>query len=293
MNSFRTVAVIPNLTKSGAYQTSLKAVKILESLDIQILMECSLNRQYQNERIRFFSDITEMLKACDMVLTIGGDGTIIHAARKASLLGKPLLGINTGRLGFVAELEPDELSMLERLANGHYTIEKRMMLKIIHQDRHGKNEFYAMNDAVISRGSLSRLIDIDVSLAADRGYICHYRADGLIISTPTGSSAYSLAAGGPVVEPTMKCIVMTPVCSHSLFARPVVFSHHSELAVSAACDDNTEVFLTLDGAKTITIHRDDMIYITSANIETEFIKLKDKTFYRVLNDKFTEKGRQV
>ena len=280
---------MPNLTKKGAYETSVRAVKILSELDMQILMECSLSRLYTDENIIFFGSEYTMLKSCDMVLTIGGDGTIIHAARKSAPLDKPLLGINTGRLGFVAELEPNELDMLQRIAEGNYSVEKRMMLKVTCKN----NEFYAMNDAVISRGSLSRLIDIDVSLAEDRGYICSYRADGLIVSTPTGSSAYSLAAGGPVVEPTMKCIVMTPVCSHSLFARPVVFSHKSQLAVSASCDDNTQVYLTLDGAKTLTIARSDMIYITSSKIETKLIKLKDKSFYKVLNDKFTEKGRQL
>ena len=280
---------MPNLTKKGAYETSVRAVKILSELDMQILMECSLSRLYKDENIIFFGSEYTMLKSCDMVLTIGGDGTIIHAARKSAPLDKPLLGINTGRLGFVAELEPNELDMLQRIAEGNYSVEKRMMLKVTCKN----NDFYAMNDAVISRGSLSRLIDIDVSLAEDRGYICSYRADGLIVSTPTGSSAYSLAAGGPVVEPTMKCIVMTPVCSHSLFARPVVFSHKSQLAVSASCDDNTQVYLTLDGAKTLTIARSDMIYITSSKIETKLIKLKHKSFYKVLNDKFTEKGRQL
>ena len=289
MSKIKSIAVMPNLTKKGAYETSVRAVKILSELDMQILMECSLSRLYKDENIIFFGSEYTMLKSCDMVLTIGGDGTIIHAARKSAPLDKPLLGINTGRLGFVAELEPNELDMLQRIAEGNYSVEKRMMLKVTFKN----NEFYAMNDAVISRGSLSRLIDIDVSLAEDRGYICSYRADGLIVSTPTGSSAYSLAAGGPVVEPTMKCIVMTPVCSHSLFARPVVFSHKSQLAVSASCDDNTQVYLTLDGAKTLTIARSDMIYITSSKIETKLIKLKDKSFYKVLNDKFTEKGRQL
>ena len=289
MSKIKSIAVMPNLTKKGAYETSVRAVKILSELDMQILMECSLSRLYKDENIIFFGSEYTMLKSCDMVLTIGGDGTIIHAARKSAPLDKPLLGINTGRLGFVAELEPNELDMLQRIAEGNYSVEKRMMLKVTCKN----NEFYAMNDAVISRGSLSRLIDIDVSLAEDRGYICSYRADGLIVSTPTGSSAYSLAAGGPVVEPTMKCIVMTPVCSHSLFARPVVFSHKSQLAVSASCDDNTQVYLTLDGAKTLTIARSDIIYITSSKIETKLIKLKDKSFYKVLNDKFTEKGRQL
>ena len=187
---------MPNLTKKGAYETSVRAVKILSELDMQILMECSLSRLYKDENIIFFGSEYTMLKSCDMVLTIGGDGTIIHAARKSAPLDKPLLGINTGRLGFVAELEPNELDMLQRIAEGNYSVEKRMMLKVTCKN----NDFYAMNDAVISRGSLSRLIDIDVSLAEDRGYICSYRADGLIVSTPTGSSAYSLAAGGPVVD---------------------------------------------------------------------------------------------
>ena len=289
MNGIRSIFLIPNLTKKRAYETSVEVIRKLLKLGIQVLMDCSLKRQYESENEIFWGDTDNILRSCDMVLTIGGDGTIIHAARKAALLDKPILGINTGRLGFVAELEPNELDMLSRLADGDYSIEKRMMLKVTHRDK----EFYAMNDAVISRGSLSRLIDIDISLAEDKGYICHYRADGLIVSTPTGSSAYSLAAGGPVVEPTMKCIVMTPVCSHSLFARPVVFSHNSQLALSAACDDNTKVYLTLDGVKTMIIDRNDVIYVTSSQIETKLIKLKDKTFYKVLNDKFTEKGRQV
>ena len=288
MSRIKSIAVMPNLTKKDAYETSLHAIEILSDTGMQILMECSLSRLYQNDNIVFFGSEFTMLKSCDMVLTIGGDGTIIHAAREAAPLDKPLLGINTGRLGFVAELEPNELDMLRRIAEGNYTIEKRMMLKVTHKNR----EYYAMNDAVISRGSLSRLIDIDVSLAEEKGHICSYRADGLIVSTPTGSSAYSLAAGGPVVEPAMKCIVMTPVCSHSLFARPVIFSHKSRLAVSASCDDNTQVYLSLDGAKTLTIARSDVIYMTSSKIETKFIKLKDKTFYKVLSDKFTEKGRQ-
>ncbi len=292
MNGMKKIAVVPNLTKKGAYQTSLEVIRRLICLNITVLMPSELQEQYKSTEIHFFDTQEALFDACDMVLTIGGDGTIIHAALYAAPRSKPLLGINMGRLGFVAELEPDELDMLSRLSDGSFTIEKRMMLQIIHRSSQGEASYYAMNDAVISRGSLSRLIDMDVSLAAEKSYICHYRADGLIFSTPTGSSAYSLAAGGPVVEPTMKCLLMTPVCSHSLFARPVVFSHYSQLSVSASCDDDTEVFLTVDGIKTVTLAHDDTLLIAEAPIDTEFIKLKDKSFYRVLNDKFTEKGRQ-
>ncbi len=293
MNSIKKVAVIPNLTKKCAYETSLDVIKRLHSLDMSVYMIKELQNSFSGREITFCEDTDDLCRRADMVLTIGGDGTIIHAARHASFFNKPLLGINTGTLGFAAELEKDELDMLSRLRDGSYTVEKRMMLSITHTGENGTKEFRAMNDAVISRGSLSRLIDIDVSLAAERGYICSYRADGLIVSTPTGSSAYSLAAGGPVVEPTMKCILMTPVCSHSLFARPVVFSHYSRLAVTASCDDDTEVFLTIDGAVTVTVRRSDTIIISEAETETEFIKLKDRTFYKVLNDKFTEKGRDI
>ncbi len=287
MHNIHKIALMPNLTRKGAYAASLSTIGILHECGISVCLSETMREKYRNLDVSFYPDTNSLISASDMVLTIGGDGTIIHAARHASPLGKPLLGINMGRLGFVAGLEADELHMLRKLTQGDYTTEKRMMLRIVHSSENGSNEYFSINDAVISRGSLSRLIDIDVSL--DQDYICHYRSDGLIVSTPTGSSAYSLAAGGPVVEPTMKCIVMTPICPHSLFGRSVIFSHHSELVVTASCDDDTQVYLTIDGAKTVIIKRDDTVCVTSSELGAEFIVLKDKSFYRVLHDKFAEK----
>ena len=287
MRNIEKIALIPNLTKKGAYAFSLSTIGILHRCGIKINMPRKVMEKYKDLNVSFYDDTDSLIENSDMVLTIGGDGTIIHAARHASPLKKPLLGINMGRLGFVAGLEPDELNMLCRLKSGDYSTENRMMLKIVHRTSNERTEYYSINDAVISRGSLSRLIDIDVSLDTD--YICHYRSDGLILSTPTGSSAYSLAAGGPVVEPTMKCIVMTPICPHSLFGRSVIFSHHSELVVNASCDDDTQVFLTIDGAKTVIVNKEDRITVTSSELGAEFIVLKEKSFYRVLNDKFAEK----
>lgn len=288
MKAVKNIALIPNLTKKGSYGCSLEAMDILRRNNMNVYMRSELRDKYKDINVVFFDSTDELIRSADMVLTIGGDGTIMHAARHASPLHKPLLGINMGRLGFVAGLEPDELDMLIKLGTGDYTIEKRMMLTVIHESKNGTRDFFSINDAVISRGSLSRLIDIDVTL--DKDYMCHYRSDGLIVSTPTGSSAYSLAAGGPVVEPTMKCIVMTPICPHSLFARSVIFSHHSELVINASCDDNTEVFLTIDGARTVILKKCDRVIVTSSELEAEFINLKDRSFYRVLNDKFAEKG---
>lgn len=285
MKSIGSVALIPNLTKKGAYNTSLKTMGILKNLGIDIYMTEKLRDHYKHSSAAFLPTTDDIIRASDMVLTIGGDGTIMHAARHAAPLGRPLLGINMGTLGYVAGLEPDELNMLRRLRNGDYSIEKRMMLCVRHS---GSEEMFAINDCVFSRGPLSRLIDIEVSLDEDK--MCRYRADGLIISTPTGSTAYSLAAGGPVVEPAMKCIVMTPICPHSLFSRSVVFDHKSNLIVKASCDDDTEVNLTVDGAKTIVIGRSDTVTVTSAELTTDLITLKDKSFYRVLNEKMGEKG---
>ena len=226
MKSLEKIALIPNLTKNGAYEASLKAITILRASGCKISMTSNMKENYNDDDISFHDSHQLLVEACDAVVTIGGDGTIIHAAKHAAIARKPLLGINMGRLGFVAELEPNELTMLERLLTGDYTTEKRQMLKITLKSAcGGERTYFSLNDAVISRGSQTKLIELDVSL--HNSYICHYRADGLIISTPTGSSAYALSAGGPVIEPSMFCILMTPICSHSLFSKPVLFNPSS------------------------------------------------------------------
>ena len=288
MRALKRIALIPNLTKNGAYEESLKAIRLLKSFGGKILMTADLSEKYSDNDIAFFESPEVLIHKCDAVVTIGGDGTIIHAAKHAANFEKPLLGINMGRLGFVAELEPNELPMLERLFSGDYNVEKRQMLKVTLKSKSGSKSFFALNDAVISRGSMTKIIDLDVWLK--KSYICHYRADGLIVSTPTGSSAYALSAGGPVIEPSMSCILMTPICSHSLFSRPVLFNPSSEILVNAASREDTDLTLTIDGETTIPITADDTVVITTAEIYAELIVLKDKTFYRVLSDKFTERG---
>ena len=285
MRALKRIALIPNLTKNGAYEESLKAIRLLKSFGGKILMTADLSEKYSDNDIAFFESHEVLIQKCDAVVTIGGDGTIIHAAKHAANFEKPLLGINMGRLGFVAELEPNELPMLERLFSGDYNVE---MLKVTLKSKSGSKSFFALNDAVISRGSMTKIIDLDVWLK--KSYICHYCADGLIVATPTGSSAYALSAGGPVIEPSMSCILMTPICSHSLFSRPVLFNPSSEILVNAASREDTYLTLTIDGETTIPITADDTVVITTAEIYAELIVLKDKTFYRVLSDKFTERG---
>lgn len=288
MKPLKKIALIPNLTKNGAYEASLEAIALFKSFGGEISMTADLKEKYTDEDIVFFESHEALVADCDAVVTIGGDGTIIHAAKHAANAKKPLLGINMGRLGFVAGLEPNELPMLERLFTGDYATERRQMLKITHKTENGSQDFLALNDAVISRGSQTKIIELDVSLK--KSYICHYRADGLIVSTPTGSSAYALSAGGPVIEPSMSCILMTPICSHSLFSKPVLFNPSSEVIVKPTSAEDTEMLLTIDGENSTHLRANDTVVVTTAEIYTELIVLKDKTFYRVLNDKFTERG---
>lgn len=288
MKPLKKIAIIPNLTKHGAFETAVSATELLQQDGAEVCMAENVHSVFDNGKIVYKKDHQSLAEYCDVIITVGGDGTIIHASKHASLAKKPLLGINMGRLGFVAGLEPNELFELKRLITGDYTTERRQMLRVTYRSNDTTKSFFALNDAVISRGSLSKMTDLDIYLG--KSYICHYRADGLIVSTPTGSSAYALSAGGPVIEPTMNCTLLTPICSHSLFSRPILFNSDSRIIVSPRTDGDSEVYLSIDGENPIRLLQHDLVEIVSAEIYTELVVLKDTTFYKVLNDKFTERG---
>lgn len=281
-------AVMPNLSKRNAKIHTERLISRLEELGILVLMKKDLKNYFENPGIMFYNDFYEMLNACDIVIAVGGDGTIIHNARHAATVGKPILGINVGRLGFVAGLETNEYDKLSKLVNGDFTIENRMMLEIKTKENGAVKTHMALNDAVIARGSLSRILDLQVSFNGAR--VCDYRADGLIISTPTGSTAYSLAAGGPVIDPKMNCILLSPICPHSLFTRPVVFDAEARLSVKAHSDYQGEIFLTIDGDEFYKIADDaESIDITRAERPVRLIQLKNRNFYEVVNEKLGER----
>lgn len=279
------IVLLPNLTKQdAALHTGRIAEKLLD-LQTSVWMHMPLKREFHQYPIRFWGDFDEMISQCDAVIAIGGDGTIIHAAKHAAQAQKPILGINVGRLGFVAGLETDELELLELLVSGKYTVDNRMMISATVGKADGDVAYQALNEAVISRGSLSRILDFQVSLNEDT--ICRYRADGLILSTPTGSTAYSLSAGGPVVDPSMECMILTPICPHSLLTRPVVFNANS--LISAKADSAGEIYLTLDGAASIRIESGEQVYFSKSRLSVQLIQLHHKGFYQVVNEKLTER----
>ncbi|MEF2920393.1 MAG: NAD(+)/NADH kinase [Acutalibacteraceae bacterium] len=284
------VAVITNISKQEAVSFLPKVIDELLSLNITPALLKREQNLYVSNKVMYFNNHRELVKNSDVIITIGGDGTIIHMARHAAEFDKPLLGINFGRVGFVATLEPTEIHKLSHLLTNDYTSEQRMLLKITVENENTATMLYAINDAVISRGSMSRMLDLSVSVNGKQ--TCNYRADGLIFSTPTGSTAYSLSAGGPVISPDMECILLTPICPHSLFSRSVIFRPDDVLKVQAHSGNNpdSEAFLTVDGQHYLPLQENTKVTIERYTKSFTLLSMEKKNFYTVLHEKLNERG---
>lgn len=275
-----------NLDKSNAETCTELVLKKLLSLGGEISMpkeDAAFAQKYPSVTL---GEVRSLMPECDIVISIGGDGTLIHAAKFALPFDKPVLGINTGRLGFLTRMEQNEFGRLERLFSGDYLVENRMMLELTYQKGDGvKEHVCALNDIVLSRGSLSRIIDLNID--CDGKPVSRYRADGLIFSTPTGSTAYSLSAGGPVVEPSVECIVMSPVCPHSLFSRTVVFAADRTVTVRTSFECSNEAYVTIDGAEGFPIQPGDCVTVRKSGRYAKLISF-DQSFFEILSKKFID-----
>ncbi len=275
------VAVLPNLDKRGSAEVVEKLGGILKKENIEAYLPdtiCGTDFKHLPEE--------ELYSAADIIITIGGDGTIIRYAKRAALDNKPVLGINAGRMGYLANIEQNELSLISKLKTKEYFVEKRMMLSVtVLENDKVLNEYTALNDAVITSGFISRIVDISVGVGAD--YIS-YRADGLIISTPTGSTAYSMSAGGPIIDPLTQNICITPICSHSLSAKPILMGANNLIKVKAFSKKRTDIFLTIDGRKVSQIKPYTEIQIKRAAKSVQLIRLNDRSFYKTLSYKFKD-----
>lgn len=226
------------------------------------------------------------LRDIDIAIVLGGDGSIIRAARQISAYGVPLLGINFGHVGFLADLEIADIGKLEKLLSGDYTVEERMMLsgRISRADGSVTYMPPALNDIVISNGPVARLLNFDI--LCDGVVIQHSRADGLIIATPTGSTAYSMSAGGPILAPGLDAFCITPICPHSLANRPVILTGESKVEVCniGAVDENS-VYATLDGTNADELGVGDKLIVERASTKAKIIRFEKNSFLSVLNNK--------
>lgn len=276
------IALLPNLTRKNALKVSLEVCKKLDELNAYYMVKIEDRKLFEKTKAEFLSQ-EEMISECDVIITVGGDGTIIHAAKA----GKPILGINAGRIAFMAGLESAELDMLKNLIDGNYENDRRMMLKadVCDSDGNVVKTCFCVNDVVVARGKQIKMEDISVE--HNGKLINNYTADGVIISTPTGSTAYSLSAGGPVVDPQIESILLTPICTHSLFSRALIFKPDSVFRLYSPT--SAELSLSCDGEDTVTVPGDHYVLVTKAEIYGDFIRIKNETFLEILNSKLAQR----
>ena len=281
------VILTPNPYRDGGFKTVQAAQRILQEsgLETRICLPFEVDKSFVLPRDIRFSRLDRELNWADMVICFGGDGTILHMAKAATRHRLPILGVNIGTMGFIAELESSELQELARLAKGDYTIDSRMMLDVTVR-RGGDVIFHdiALNDAIVTKGAVARIVHLNV--CCDGVQAMDFGGDGLIVSTPTGSTAYCLSAGGPIVEPDARTFVLVPVCAHDVMTRPIVASDKRTITVQLSQNARRNAFLSVDGGRAFKLGCGDVVNITCSKLETKLIRLKNQSFYDIVNNKF-------
>ncbi|MBQ2694560.1 MAG: NAD(+)/NADH kinase [Clostridia bacterium] len=279
------IALMPNLTRAEAFDVTAGICKKLKELGAEFCFLPEHKKDFEFTGAEFLP-AEEALSRCDAVIAIGGDGSIIHAAKLAVLKQKPILGINAGRLAFMAGLEDNELNLLSRLIDGDYSLDKRLLLKITVK-KDGKVIFsdYCVNDCLVTNEEKQRMTAIDVAL--DGKLFNSYLCDGVLISTPTGSTAYSLSAGGPIVDPELESILLTPLCPHSLVDRSLIFRPDAVITVTSA--ESLPLCISDDGTEPVIIEPGCVAEISRAEFTADFIRIKSDNFIDILYKKLAQR----
>ena len=287
MKPMKNVILTPNPYRDKNFHTVRTAVQILKDAGLQpkLCLPFEIDRGYDLPKDLRFSRLDKELPNADMVICFGGDGTILHMAKAATRRGIPILGVNIGTMGFMAELESTELEKLSRLATGDYTLDSRMMLDVtVHRDRDIIFHDICLNDVAVTKGAVARIVHLEVK--CDGVQAMESGGDGVIISTPTGSTAYSYSAGGPIVEPEAKNIVITPICAHEFGSRSIITSDKRVISVSMVHNARRNAYLSVDGGKAVRLNMGDVACIKKSHMETKLVRLKDRSFYDVISAKF-------
>ena len=281
------VILTPNPYRDKNFNTVREAARVLTEtgLDVKICLPFEVDRTYDLPRDLRFSRLDRELPGALMVICFGGDGTILHMAKAATRQNVPILGVNIGTMGFMAELESTELSQLARIASGDYTIDERMMLDVtVHRDMDIIFHDICLNDVAITKGAVARIVHLAVKCDGVQAMECG--GDGIIVATPTGSTAYSLSAGGPIVEPDAHSILLTPICAHDVASRCMVASEKRVITVGLTKNARRNAYLSVDGGKALRMNMGDIATIKKSPLTTKLVHLKDRSFYDVVNMKF-------
>ena len=289
MITVKKVILTPNPYRDKNFQTVRSAIAVLteSGLDVRVCLPFEVDRTYDLPKDIRFSRLDRELPTADMLICFGGDGTILHMAKTATRHNVPILGVNIGNLGFMAELESAELQELKRIAAGDYTIDERMMLDVtVMRERDIIFHDICLNDVVITKGAVARIVHLAVECDGVRAMECG--GDGMILATPTGSTAYSLSAGGPIVEPEAHSILITPICAHDVASRCIVASDRRVITVELTRNARRNAYLSVDGGKALRMNMGDVATVKKSHLVTKLVRLKDRSFYDVVGMKFKD-----
>lgn len=281
------VILSPNPYRDKNFQTLREAMTVLNNAGVEtrVCLPFEVDRTYDLPRDIRFSRLDRELPNASMLICFGGDGTLLHTAKTATRQGIPVLGVNIGTMGFMAELESTELSELARIATGDYTIDNRMMLDVtVQRDRDIIFHDLCLNDVAITKGAVARIVHFQVQ--CDGVQLMECGGDGVIVATPTGSTAYSLSAGGPIVEPDAHSILVTPICAHDVASRCIVVSDKRTVNVAMTHNARRNAYLSVDGGKALRMNLGDVATIRKSNLYTKLVRLKERSFFDVVNTKF-------
>jgi len=275
------IGIIAKNNIEEPFEITKKLSNWLKERGVEVYVEKELGKKIRHPNS---IDRTDIPKLVDVILVFGGDGTFLGVAREACKYGTPILGINLGGLGFLTEVTIDELyPMMERIVDGDYEVEDRQML--ITSIRRGKKNigtYEVLNDVVINKGALARIIDLAIYI--EDSHVTTYKADGIILATPTGSTAYSLSAGGPIVYPGIPVTIITPICPHTLTNRPLVVSSEMKVEIKVTTQE-PDTYLTLDGQIGVRLKTGDLIEVKRTDTSVKLIKSPFRDFFSILKTK--------
>lgn len=286
----KNVILTPNPYRDRNFSTVRSAMQILKDsgMRVNLCLPFEVDRGFELPKDLRFSRLDRELPNADAIVCFGGDGTILHTAKAATRRNIPILGVNIGTMGFLAELESSEIASLSQLASGAYKLDPRMMLDVtIQRDRDIIFHDICLNDVAITKGAVARIIYLSVECDGVQALSCG--SDGIIVSTPSGSTAYNLSAGGPIVEPDARNMIITPICAHDMVSRCIVTSDRRVITVRMTQNARRNAFVSVDGGKAVRLNLGDTVTIRRSKLETKLIKLNDRSFYDVVNAKFQGK----
>ena len=283
------VILCPNPYRDNDLKVAKQSKELLEQVGFETVVCLPFQREGYDELGMPIRPLQQEIKSADLLLAFGGDGTILHLARTVALNNVPVLGVNLGSLGFMSELEPEELERLKDLASWDFTVESRMMLDVtVIRDGRSVYNNIALNDAVISKGSIARVVRLEIF--TEEGFLTRVGGDGVIVSTPTGSTGYSMAAGGSIVEPTAHNLLLTPICPHSMRSTAYVLAPDHVITVEAADANRKFVYLSVDGGKAFALKNGDKVRVSRSRHTTKLVRLSKKSFCEILDKKFGTGG---